>query len=177
MHAQIFARADVAPTKGNGPGSLYFGTSPTGSNVAVQRMAIRSNGNVGIGADFSDPQALLHVNGDALARGSWRQESDIRLKEDINPLKDSLDKILGLEGVSFKFKNNQEQGTQIGVIAQDVEKVVPEVVSTGEDGYKSVSYQNLVPLLIEAMKEQQKQIEELKKELNELKSQTPVQGN
>jgi len=66
-----------------------------------------------------------------------------------------------IRGVSFRFKDTEKES--IGVIAQEIEDIVPEVVETGSDGYKSVSYGNIVGLLIEAIKEQQNQINKLKR--------------
>lgn len=100
--------------------------------------------------------------GNLWIRGKYRSDSDIRYKKDINTIPNALDKITKLRGVNFKWKDRNDNGLQMGVIAQDVEKVFPELVSTNEDGYKSVAYSNLVGALIEAIKEQQKQIDELK---------------
>jgi hypothetical protein len=84
--------------------------------------------------------------------------SDERLKSDIKTIDNALDKVMNMRGVSFT--KQAEKG--IGVIAQEVEKIIPEVVTDGE--YKSVAYGNMVGVLIEAIKEQQKQIDELKKD-------------
>jgi hypothetical protein len=95
--------------------------------------------------------------------------SDESLKKNIQPLSDSLDKVLHLEGVSFDWK--KDDARSIGVIAQDVEKVYPELVKTDEKtGLKSVEYGNLIAPLIEAIKEQQQQIDELRAEIHSLKS-------
>ncbi len=95
--------------------------------------------------------------------------SDKTLKKDIKPLKGSLSKILKLEGVSFAWKNEGDKN--IGLIAQDVEKVYPELVITNPStGLKSVEYGNLVAPLIEAIKEQQKEIEFLRAEIERLKA-------
>ena len=85
--------------------------------------------------------------------------SDIRTKENIITIDSALDKVLGLHGVYFTRKN--EEGRRVGVIAQEVEDILPEVVYTGEDGMKSVSYGSIVGLLIEAIKEQNEQIKKL----------------
>jgi hypothetical protein len=85
--------------------------------------------------------------------------SDINLKENIRPIENPLDKVLQINGVEFDWKDNQQ--SSIGVIAQEVEEVFPSLVKTAEN--KSVNYNGLVGVLIEAIKEQQKQIEELKK--------------
>lgn len=85
--------------------------------------------------------------------------SDIRTKENIVTIDSALSKVLGMHGVYFTRKN--EEGRKVGVIAQEVEEVLPEVVYTGEDGMKSVSYGSIVGLLIEAIKEQNEQIKKL----------------
>jgi hypothetical protein len=91
--------------------------------------------------------------------------SDERLKKNIRTIENSLEKVSALRGVTFDFKENNKK--QIGVIAQEVEKIIPEVVQERPDGYKGVQYENLVALLIEAVKEQQNQINELREKLNE----------
>ena len=94
--------------------------------------------------------------------------SDESLKKNIQVIPDALDKVLKLEGVSFQWKDGDEKS--LGLIAQDVEKILPELVKTNsETGLKSVEYGNLVAPLIEAIKEQQKQINELKNEIENLK--------
>jgi hypothetical protein len=106
------------------------------------------------------------ITGDATAN-DFISTSDIRLKEDIKPLENSLEKIKQLNGVDFKFKDSEKRN--IGLIAQNVEKVLPELVHEfDKDGelYKGVSYDKLVAVLIEAVKEQQVQIDELKKQIN-----------
>jgi len=97
--------------------------------------------------------------------------SDKRLKENIKPLDNALDKIEKINGVEFDWIDGKDEhgnsvhgneGHDVGVIAQEIEEVLPEVVTTRDNGYKAVKYEKIVPLLIEAIKEQQKQIEELK---------------
>ena len=96
--------------------------------------------------------------------------SDITWKQNIEPLSSSLEKVMLLQGVSYDWKVDEypEKGftknRQIGFIAQDVEKVFPELVRTDTNGYKGVYYGQMVPVLLEAMKEQQKEISELKKQ-------------
>jgi hypothetical protein len=96
--------------------------------------------------------------GTITAGGDITAFSDERLKSDIETIDDALYKVMNMRGVSYT--KQAEKG--IGVIAQEVEKVLPEVVTDGE--YKSVAYGNIVGVLIEAIKEQQKQIDELKKD-------------
>lgn len=97
--------------------------------------------------------------------------SDEKLKTNIKPIQNALSKVISLNGVEFDFINEKDYGYlgkhQVGVIAQQIETIVPELVSTNSDGYKGVSYQHLTALLIEAIKEQQNEIEELKKIIKE----------
>ncbi len=92
--------------------------------------------------------------------------SDARLKDNVVQLSGALNKINSLEGVSFNWKKDGQ--AEIGLIAQEVEKVVPELVVTGNDGLKAVKYGNVVALLIEAVKEQQAEIDSLKAQVKEL---------
>jgi len=96
--------------------------------------------------------------------------SDERWKKNIEPLTASLDKVMRLEGVSYDWKTDEypEMGftrdRQIGFIAQDVEEVFPELVQTDSNGYKAIYYGQMVAILLEAMKEQQAEISELRKQ-------------
>jgi hypothetical protein len=92
--------------------------------------------------------------------------SDRRMKEDIAPLTDVMEKIETLQGVSYTMKDTGRQ--EIGLIAQDVEEVVPEVVRVGGDGIYGIQYGNLVALLIEAVKTQQEQIKSLSDQVADL---------
>lgn len=129
------------------------------------------NQRMGIGT--LSPQGKLDVHG-SIYYYSSRVHSDARWKKDIAPLNDSLDKVLNLQGVSYKWKQDEfpdmefDNKKHIGFIAQDLEKSVPEVVSSGENGYKYVSYENLNALLVEAVKEQQKMIKEQNLKIKEL---------
>ena len=95
---------------------------------------------------------------------NFNSTSDATLKTNVETLTGSLDAVKSLRGVSFDWIENG--GSEIGVIAQEVEDVLPDVVNTNEDGIKSVKYGNIVAVLIEAMKEQQAQIDELKTQIN-----------
>ncbi|MCX6715721.1 MAG: tail fiber domain-containing protein [Candidatus Taylorbacteria bacterium] len=120
------------------------------------------SGNVGIGT--LSPQSALQVgdagDGSAVLSNIFLYISDATLKKNVVTLPDALSKILKLRGVSFNWKSNNAKS--IGLIAQEVEKVYPEFVNTDSKGIKSVQEGNLVAPLIEAVKAQQKQIEELR---------------
>ena len=92
--------------------------------------------------------------------------SDRSKKTNIRPIQNALDITKQLDGVRFDWKDNDKES--LGVIAQDVEKVLPELVETSDDGTKSVAYQNMVAVLIEAVKEQQKQIDRQQELINQL---------
>ena len=121
----------------------------------TERMRIDSSGNVGIGT--TGPTEKLHVSGNILATGDVTAFSDERLKTEIETISEAVDKVKQLRGVTFQ-KDGRDS---LGVIAQEVQKVLPEVVHESGD-YLSVAYGNIVGLLIEAVKEQQEQIDELK---------------
>jgi len=100
--------------------------------------------------------------------------SDRRLKENIQPIENALCKVIGVTGNTFNWKELTKEETQtihgnigkdVGVIAQEIESILPEAVTTRDNGYKAVNYEKIVPLLIEAIKEQQKQIDELKSKI------------
>ncbi len=122
-----------------------------------------------------DSLGNLHARGNLTAVGTCCA-SDERLKHNIRSLAGGLDKITCLRGVSYEWKPDETgerifpSGEQIGLIAQEVQKVVPQAVNEDEDGYLAVDYTRLVPLLIEGMKEQQLTIEELKERLARLES-------
>lgn len=121
---------------------------------------------VGIGT--MTPSQKLEVSGNVLAT-SYMTSSDRNLKENIIPLPDALAKILSIRGYSFDWKKDGR--SDIGIIAQDVEAVYPEIVHTNPvTGTKSVEYGNLVAPMIEAMREQQSMIEQQQREIDELKS-------
>lgn len=98
--------------------------------------------------------------------------SDIRMKKDIKSLSKSLEKIALLRGVEFRWKDNQQNTLpQIGIIAQEVEAVFPELVEIGPNNMKSVNYTGFIPILIEGIKEQQEQISTLLMRIKEQQSQ------
>ena len=101
--------------------------------------------------------------------------SDRRLKENIQPIDNALCKVIGVSGNTFNWKSLSEEevktihgntGRDVGVIAQEIEEILPEAVATRGNGYKAVNYEKIIPLLIEAIKDQQNQIDELKSTIN-----------
>lgn len=182
--AAIFAYRDAAGSGSTDqPTRLAFYTTPDGTGALTERMRISNDGQVIIGTCATPPAvgtALLYVNGgirsSTLITTTALSCSDQRFKKDIQPLTNSLNKILQVQGVSYYWKQKEypdwkfNDRKQIGFIAQDIEKIFPEIVNTDESegNYKSVDYSKLTPILVEAIKEQQKQIEELKLKQNKL---------
>lgn len=116
-----------------------------------------TQGKMSVGFNYISHDYNLAVNGPIYCTFVY-QASDARFKENIHPINNSLAKVLNLKGVSYQWNRenwktrNFPPGRQIGLLAQDVEKVLPEVVGTDEHGYKSVAYQNIIPVLVEAVK-------------------------
>ena len=105
-------------------------------------------------------------SGDMYAAGDITAYSDARVKTNIITIENPLKKTLALRGVTYNRTDSDDKKTKMGVIAQEVLDVIPEVVNQDNDGVYSVAYGNMVGLLIEAIKEQQQQIEELKSKLD-----------
>jgi hypothetical protein len=126
-----------------------------------------------IGLDADDTYGLV-VWGASFGSSNWTY-SDSRLKTNVNSLKGALAKILLLNGITYYWDRASypdmglSDTEQLGLLAQEVEKIIPQAVSEGPGGYKAVEYSKLVPVLIEAVKDQQKQIEELRAEIVVLK--------
>lgn len=134
--------------------------------------------------NFNSPNGNLNqfwmYKGIEITNESTDSTSDIRLKKDIEPYTDCLSKILNLKPVYYRWREdvdlsfmtgNDKDSVQIGLIAQEVEEIIPEVVTnhSGRDcDYKRIKYSKLTPVLIGAIKEQQSQIEELRRTVQEL---------
>jgi hypothetical protein len=161
----------------SGAGDLYIkhanlvSSIETGSGV---QLALGGNGaevvrinSTGVGIGITNPTSKLHVVGDTYISGiltatDINSASDIRLKTNIKPFENTLEKIVHINGVSFNWiDSNAKSG---GIIAQDVEKVFPELVNDGD--HKTVNYNGLVGVLVESIKELKQEVEYLKSRLS-----------
>ena len=152
---------------------MQFGL-PGGYNV----LSLGSQGNkilflngttarIGIGLD--NPTEKLEVNGNVKAFNVL-VPSDIRFKRNITLIERALDRILQLSGYNYYFKEaNPDQSLQSGLIAQEVQKLIPELVKADDKGMLSVNYPGFIPYLIQSIKEQNHRIDQLSKENEELK--------
>ena len=120
-------------------------------------------------AGYTEQGLKVYQNGNVVAAGDVTAYSDLRVKENIITIENALDKTLALRGVYYNRTDTEDKRKKIGVIAQEVEVVAPELVTRMEDDMLNVSYGNMAGLFIEAIKEQQAQIESQKTEIEELK--------
>lgn len=159
----------------DGSGAGYWAAAPTTgvSGSGTSGYIPKWNGSTSVtNSIISDSGTAVTIGGNLTVSGTVTATaftySDRRLKQDIAPLSSSLEKIKAVQGVSFRWKKDNR--ADIGVIAQDLEKVFPDLVMTNpESGFKAVNYSGLVPVLVEAIKQQQGQIDELKMEIAQLK--------
>ena len=146
-------------------------SSTTGYGTVInQNLLTTSNvqhASLGIGMAASGTSGRIDAANDIVAFSS----SDIRFKENITPIENALDKISKISGNTYDWKAENKiehgyEGNDVGVIAQEIEAVLPQLVQTRENGFKAVKYDKLVALLIQGIKEQQQQIEKLRMDLD-----------
>lgn len=165
-------------------GNLNFNANDIDGRGSTRLSISDNNAQLTIGGsgEFGDLQlrdgrgsVSIRLNGSTgnCSCTSLTETSDLRLKKDIAPLVNALDKVLSLRGVHYQWNHNDSskklfnEEPQIGFIGQEMETVCPELVSTDDEGYKSLNYSRLTPILVEAIKEQQQLIHEQKLVLEE----------
>ena len=125
----------------------YRSINLNGRVLVDQHLSVKSDVRIG---------GTLNVKSSASAK-SFNTTSDARLKENIQPLDNALESIMRLSGKSYDWKGS-DGVADIGLIAQDVERVFPELVITNDDGFKAIAYSRLTAVLVEAIKQQQAQL-------------------
>ena len=169
----------------DGYNTTAIGSANTIDDNATPDQWDQNNRALVVGNGFYDESAAqltrsdaftVWFNGDATLAGNLNINSDARLKANIISLGSTLAKLLQIDGKTYTMKKDESEKQKIGLLAQDLEKVFPELVSESK-GIKSVNYQGLVPVLINAikdqdvlMKEQEKILSEQKSELDKLKA-------
>lgn len=145
-----------------------------------------TNGNIGIGLA---PAQKLHVSGNGLFTGTVTAScgvlvcSDMRYKTNIQPLTNSLSSVVGLHAMYYNWKKEDfpekdfNDKRQIGFSAQELEKIYPEMVHTDEDGYKTVDYSRMTPVLVEAIKELKELVDKQTQMINQLRSELQEMSN
>ncbi len=153
---------------------VFHTAGNTNTDSGTERMRINSIGRVGIGT--TAPDQLLSVNGDAskIGGGSWQTFSDERLKNFRGRFTTGLDAVMRLQPLRFEYRANnalglKSSGEYVGFGAQAVQHVVPEAVTTSENGYLMVNNDPIIWTMLNAIKEQQQQIQELKREIRQLR--------
>jgi len=149
-------------------------SSTTGYGTVInQNLLTTSNvqhASLGIGMAASGTAGRIDASGDVVAFST----SDKNFKENITPIENAIEKIRMISGNTYDWKSDMKEfhgfeGNDVGVIAQEIEAVLPQLVTTRETGYKAVKYDKLVALLIEGIKEQQQNIDNLTIQVEELK--------
>jgi hypothetical protein len=153
---------------------LFMTAANTNTDTGSERMRILSNGRVGIGT--TTPDQLLSVNGDAskAGGGSWQTFSDSRLKNISGPFKSGLNAVMRLQPLRYQYRPNNaagvtSNGEHVGLVAQEVQKVIPEAVTANANGFLMVNNDPIIWSMLNAIKEQQQQIEDLKREVRRLR--------
>lgn len=150
-------------------GNIGIGTTSISYRVDISGDARILSGSLGVGVAPNATDGRIDASNDIVAYST----SDQRLKENVTPIENALEKVKTLTGVEFDWKEETAHvhgyhGHDVGIIAQDVQAVLPEAVRTNDSGYLSVRYEKMIALLIQGMKEQQNQIDELKAKLDGL---------
>ena len=184
-----FIGAQAGELNTDGSNNVFIGYGAGGKNTIGSNLLFIDNANTetpliwGKFTDYSEQVVIngnsvnnpsgktFFVNGTAGGLSSWIVESDIRLKENIITIPYALKKVIALRGVNFNWRNRIERGDDLhmGFIAQEAVKVIPELVGNNKNHY-DMQYAPITALLVEAVKEQQKLINEMQKQIELLKS-------
>ena len=147
----------VVKSSGNNNDMLFKGQDG-GATITALQLDMSEGGNAQFLGNISGSQ--IEASGDVIAFGS----SDERLKDNIKPITEPLWKVSQIGGYTFDWNENQDtyEGHDVGVVAQEIHKVLPEVVAERSNGYLGVKYEKIVPLLIESIKELKKEVDDIK---------------
>jgi hypothetical protein len=145
----------------NQQGVKQFYISPSQSSIATWIYKRISGGSI-VQTPADSTKAVV-INNDLVVAGSLFNTSDERLKENISLIEDAdVENLFQINPIHFTYKNDLLKKKHIGVLAQDVEKLFPQLVSDNEIGVKTVNYQGIIPLVLAKLKCMQQEIDELK---------------
>jgi len=138
---------------------IVFRGQDGGGTITALTLDMSEAGNAQFLSNISGSQ--IEASGDVIAFGS----SDKRLKDNIQPISEPLYKLSKVGGYTFDWNDKQDtyKGNDVGVVAQEIEEILPQLVTTRDTGYKAVKYEKIVPLLIESIKELNKKVEDIEK--------------
>ncbi len=172
MSGLLNNESDVVGGTLTGANLIYLGNNSNSNNFGNIQVGA-SNGNV-IDTSSGDltidsASGVTRVDDNLIVTGDINVNSDARLKANIISLGFTLGKLLQVDGKTYIFKEDKNHNSKIGLLAQDIEKVFPELV-TETNGIKSVNYQGLIPVLINALKEQDQKINDQQSQINKLEN-------
>lgn len=144
----FFAGASISITTNPATDSISIASTDTLATVTARGASTSTAATFSGGINMSNSNI---TNGGIITATEFNATSDMRLKDNITAVQNPLDILAAISGVQFNWKANGKEA--VGVLAQEIEKVLPQIVNTNADGYKAVSYDSLIPILIEAIKE------------------------
>ena len=144
----LVAGASISITTNPATDSISIASTDSLSTVTARGASTSINSTFFGGINMSNSNI---TNGGTITATDFNTTSDMRLKDNITAVQNPLDILAAISGVQFNWKANGKEA--VGVLAQEIEKVLPQIVNTNADGYKAVSYDSLIPILIEAIKE------------------------
>lgn len=163
---------------GSNGGIAFWGSAGAETNTSYQMFLNNYGLGIGVSAQAWSGVKLfvdgnISINGSGWVTGSFGWGSDKRFKKEIKPIEGALNKVLKLSGKSYKFNHeefedyNFSKGQCLGFLAQELKEILPEAIVEDNNGYLGINYIYVIPLLVEAIKDQQMQIAELKNKLLE----------
>ena len=176
FHSAVVTNSATWTASIDGSGTTNYVPKFNGTSSVTNSVLYDDGDQIIVGGTIPHSTAKLTVSGGAMVAGTFHSHgaitsngditafnsSDERLKDDIKLIPDALGKVEAINGVTFVWNDKSDkEGNDVGVLAQQVEEVLPEVVVTRDDGYKAVRYDKVIPLLVEAIKELSEKVKRL----------------
>jgi hypothetical protein len=164
--------SDVVGGTLTGTNLIYLGNNPNSNNFGNIQVGSTNDNKIDTSSGdltIDSASGITRVDDNLIVSGDVNVNSDARLKANIISIGFTLGKLLQLDGKTYTFKEDKNHNSKIGLLAQDIEKVFPELV-TETNGIKSVNYQGLIPVLINALKEQDEKMKDQQSQINKLEN-------